>query len=93
MARVWDLRSGRDLLTLAGHVKPVVCVDFSPDGYHMVTGSDDHTVRVWDLRKKKSIYTLPAHSKLISALRYQVRATSEQQWRKSWLVVVSRVTH
>ena len=73
MARLWDLRTGRALLTLTGHVKQALCLDFSPNGYQFATGSDDHTVRIWDLRKKKSLYTIPAHSALVTNIRYQVR--------------------
>lgn len=42
--RIWDLRSGRNILTLEGHVQNVLAMDFSPNGYHCVTGSEDHTV-------------------------------------------------
>lgn len=30
--RVWDLRSGRCVMFLEGHLKPVLAVDFSDDG-------------------------------------------------------------
>ncbi|KAG2033939.1 WD40-repeat-containing domain protein [Suillus americanus] len=33
---------------LRGHTDYVRSVSFSPDGTHIVTGSDDHTVRLWD---------------------------------------------
>ena len=55
---------------LIGHVKKITCADFSPNGWELATGSDDHTVRIWDLRKKACGYTLPAHTALISDLRY-----------------------
>jgi WD40 repeat protein len=46
-------------------------VDFSPNGYHLATGSDDHTCRVWDLRKKQCLYIIPAHNSLISQVKYE----------------------
>jgi len=41
--RIWDLRQGKCVMTLVGHVKQCLSVDFSPNGYQCVTGSDDHT--------------------------------------------------
>lgn len=53
-----------------GHVKQLLTMDFSPDGFHLATGSDDHTVRIWDLRKRETVYTLPAHQSLISTVKF-----------------------
>ena len=63
---MWDLRTGRSVMTLQGHVKPVLALDFSPNGYQLVSGSEDHTARVWDLRRRQSLYTVPAHSSTVS---------------------------
>jgi hypothetical protein len=49
--RVWDLVTGEQETTLEGHVGPVRCVAFSPDGKKLVSGSDDTTVLVWDVRE------------------------------------------
>lgn len=46
-------------------------MDFSPNGYHLATGSDDHTCRVWDLRKRQCLYIIPAHNSLISQVKYE----------------------
>ena len=43
--RVWDLETGRELLTLEGHSG----VSVSPDGRRAVSASDDKTLKVWDL--------------------------------------------
>ena len=126
--RMWDLRTGRSVLLLEGHVKPILSLDFAPNGaapalhpppehdravcvfdplrqamfgainrrahtscrhtfylrfsscrsagYHMASGSEDHTVRIWDLRKKQSLYTIPAHQSLVS----QVSPSSAHVW-------------
>lgn len=44
--RIWDCRTGRCVLTLEGHVKAVLAIDFAPDGYHLATGSEDHSAKV-----------------------------------------------
>lgn len=33
VARVWDLRTGKNVLVLQGHLKPVLAVDTAPNGY------------------------------------------------------------
>jgi WD40 repeat protein len=47
-ARVWDARTGAELLTLKGHTNIVTSASFSADGSRIVTASSDGTVRVWD---------------------------------------------
>jgi hypothetical protein len=31
--RVWDLRTGRCIMFLEGHLKPIISIDFSPNGF------------------------------------------------------------
>lgn len=59
VGRLWDLRTGRNILKLEGHVKPVLALDFHPNGYQLATGSEDNTARVFDLRKKGVVAVLP----------------------------------
>jgi RNA polymerase sigma factor (sigma-70 family) len=49
---LWDVRSGQQVLKLAGHPAGVFSTAFGPDGRTLLTGSDDRTVLVWDLRPK-----------------------------------------
>jgi hypothetical protein len=47
-ARLWDARSGRDLMSFTPH-GTVASANFSPDGKRLVTGFWDNSARVWDL--------------------------------------------
>lgn len=60
------MRTGRCIFTLQGHIKGVLAMDFSPNGYTMATGAEDNTARVWDLRQRACLYTLPGHTSLVS---------------------------
>ncbi|CDY23845.1 BnaC04g01920D [Brassica napus] len=71
LARVWDLRTGRSILAFQGHIKPVLSVNFSPNGYHLASGGEDSQCRIWDLRMRKSLYIIPAHANLVSQVKYE----------------------
>jgi serine/threonine protein kinase len=46
--KIWDSATGKDLLTLNGHVSgPIVSVAFSPDGRRLAAGSFG-AVKIWD---------------------------------------------
>ena len=47
--RIWDLETGREVLTLIGYKSPVTGVSFSPDGSRLLTMSGG-TVLIWDSR-------------------------------------------
>jgi WD40 repeat protein len=44
---VWDLRSGKPMVRLAGHRSTVTSVGFSSDGRYLVTAGYDGAARVW----------------------------------------------
>jgi U4/U6 small nuclear ribonucleoprotein PRP4 len=69
--RVWDLRTGRCIMFMEGHLKTILSVDFNPNGYQIATASEDNSVKIWDLRQSKCIYTIPAHNNLVSKVRFQ----------------------
>jgi WD40 repeat protein len=47
--KVWDAKTGKEMLTLKGHSKSVLSTGFSPDGKRIVSGSWDNTAIVWDI--------------------------------------------
>lgn len=42
--RVWDLRTGRCVMFLEGHLGPVLGVDWAPAGHQLATAAADHQV-------------------------------------------------
>jgi serine/threonine protein kinase len=46
---IWDVFSGKPVLTLSGHRNGVLDLMFSPDNKLLATGSDDGDVRLWDV--------------------------------------------
>jgi WD40 repeat protein len=49
--KVWDARTGAEVLALRGHTNWVNAVSYSPDGARIATASLDRTVKIWDARK------------------------------------------
>ena len=51
--------------TLTGHSREVYSVAYSPDGKHIVTGSEDSTVKVWDSQTGKEVSVLFCHRPIV----------------------------
>ncbi len=47
-AIIYDLSTGKPIVTCKGHGGEVHCVSFSPDGRYLATGSGDKTVKIWN---------------------------------------------
>ena len=70
---MWDAKTGKALgAPLRGHTNCVWSVAISPDGIHIVSGSDDNTIRMWDAETGKALgsplqgHTSPVQSVAIS---------------------------
>ncbi|MCL4297349.1 MAG: hypothetical protein KJ077_16545 [Anaerolineae bacterium] len=60
-ARLWDLQgSGRELLTLTGHIGWLNDVAFSTKGDRLATAGEDGTVRVWAVASGQELFRLAA---------------------------------
>ncbi|MBF8276260.1 MAG: serine/threonine protein kinase [Candidatus Brocadiaceae bacterium] len=56
--KLWEVKTGKELLTLSGHTTYVSSVHFSPDGALIASGSGDSTVKLWEVKTGKEICTL-----------------------------------
>jgi WD40 repeat protein len=65
-AKEWDAVSGKELITLSGHINDVFSVTFSPDGKTIATASIDKTAKLWDAATGEELLTLEAPEGLAS---------------------------
>ena len=59
--RLWEIDSGKCLLTLQGHLAAVIGVAVTPDGRRIISGSEDGTMRVWEIDSGKCLTILSGH--------------------------------
>jgi WD40 repeat protein len=57
-------------LVFEGHTGTVWSVAFSPDGSHIVSGSDDKTVRLWGAQTGKDIAKMEDHTGSVSSVAF-----------------------
>jgi serine/threonine protein kinase len=58
------------LYAYRGHSGPVFAVAWSPDGRHIVSGSNDNTAQVWDAATGRSVLTYKGHSNTVLAVAW-----------------------
>ena len=69
-AKVWDAKTGQELLTLKGHDNLLWSAGYSPDGQRIVTASWDKTAKVWEANTGKELFTLTGHDGGVESVAY-----------------------
>lgn len=67
-AKIWDLESGEERLTLRGHGDGVCTVEFLPEGKKLVTASLDKSLRVWDVATGAALTTMSGHQQYVECM-------------------------
>ena len=85
---VWNVRTGRAIVTLRGHTDEVTSVCFSPDGKRLVSASKDRTVQVWDRVWQQGQALFPDHTAPITAVAFsrsgQLASAAEDNSIRRW---------
>jgi WD40 repeat protein len=69
VVRLWDVATGAELATMAGHTGIVTDVAFSPDGNRLVSASDT-TLRIWDVDTGQELLVLDAGGAALECVRF-----------------------
>lgn len=65
-----EVKTGRLIRTFEGHTSVIMSVAFSPDGRHLLSGSDDGTARMWDVADSTPIQTFRGHEARIDSVAF-----------------------
>ncbi|KOP24386.1 hypothetical protein AMR41_21075 [Hapalosiphon sp. MRB220] len=70
IVHLWDVSTGKEILTLEGHHTGVWSVAFSPTEKILATGSYDRTIKVWDLHSGKCLKTLTENDSWLRSVTF-----------------------
>jgi eukaryotic-like serine/threonine-protein kinase len=73
--KIWDARTGVDLLTLKGHTDGLLGVCWSPDGQRLASAGKDGTVKVWDAQTGQELRTLKGHTRDVNSVCFSPDGT------------------
>ena len=59
--KLWDIRTGRLIRTLAGHEGGVISMSVAPSGQVVASGGVDKVIRLWDLASGRLLKELTGH--------------------------------
>lgn len=80
---------------LAGHLRPLQTIRFSPEGKILATASDDKTAMLWDVRTGQLRAVLPGHKAVVSDLVFspdgRTIATLSSNTAQLWDVETARL--
>ncbi len=68
--KLWDVATGKELMSLKGHTKIVNQVAFSADGKKLATASNDHTARLWEVATGRELAILKPHTAEVSSVAF-----------------------
>ncbi|MDZ4163738.1 MAG: caspase family protein [Smithellaceae bacterium] len=67
--RLWEVATGKEIQSFAGHTSSVASVVFSPDGRFALSG-DDKTLRLWEVATGKEIQSFAGHTDYIKSTAF-----------------------
>ena len=68
--KIWDVKTGKVIKTLKGHMYSVESVAWSYNGLMIVSGSLDNTVNIWDVKSGNIIHALEEHTDSVTSVAW-----------------------
>merc|ERR1712037_637132 len=65
---LWDIETGQQVTTFAGHTGDVMSLSLSPDQKTFVSGACDASAKLWDIRGAHCIQTFTGHESDINSI-------------------------
>ncbi|MFL5244097.1 MAG: WD40 repeat domain-containing protein [Gemmataceae bacterium] len=70
LIKLWDVATGKEIMTLKDHSDTVYGLAFSPDGKMLASGAADRAVKIWEVATAKRLHTLSDSTDWIYALAW-----------------------
>ncbi|KAM5492900.1 Ski complex subunit Rec14 [Microsporum audouinii] len=70
MIILYEITSGEQFATLAGHAAWVMSLDWNESGEFLLSGSFDGKVKVWSIERKACVATLSESDKAIWSVKW-----------------------
>ncbi len=74
MIRLWEVTSGKELLSCKGHTSWVRSVAFSHDGQILASSGNDRTVKLWNIHTGECLKTLQGHTDTIWSVAFSPKS-------------------
>lgn len=71
---LWDIETGQQTTTFAGHTGDVMSLSLAPDTRLFVSGACDASAKLWDIREGMCRQTFTGHESDINAICVRPRA-------------------
>ncbi len=68
--RIWEMASGKEVMTLQASQYALGCLAFSPDGKWVAVGGNDPAVRLWNLSRPKELQSIPLKTLPVGAIAF-----------------------
>lgn len=75
VVKMWETRTGRELISLSGHTGGVPGAAFSPDGSTVATASRDGSAKIWSATTGVELITLLGHDGGVSDIAFSPDGT------------------
>ena len=71
--KIWDLDTGKEIMSLKGHKRNIYSLAFSPDGKYLVSTAiyPDENIKIWELETGKEIMSLPISVSNLNVMKSQ----------------------
>jgi WD40 repeat protein len=90
-AKLWDVATGKERLTIKRHTDVIAALAFAPDGQTLVTGGADALVKLWDANSGEERTALLGHSGRVTAVAFSpdgktLASAGDDRTVKLWVV-------
>ncbi len=73
---VWEWRSQTYIFNQQGLASELSCLDFSNNGNHLATGTNDGKIKLWDMKSFFCFATFSEHASKVAAVKFSPKGNN-----------------